>query len=247
METGDQPDREAEKAETAASADTSPEKEPSMEIHPPHRPIHTKKDFFISLLAITVGILIALSLEGVIERNHHRALVHEARTNLAVEISTNRKTMETYLQDIQTREKELSMVVSTMRELQQKKDVPTNLEMSYTFHTFDSAAWHAATTSGAVTYMGYDELQHYTDIYDGQYAFQALQTDASRNVADLASTLQLMEPRRMSLLRKDLKAWPAERFEEIEQRAERELLTTQLLEAVAKSTLEAYRKISPQP
>ena len=218
-----------------------------MEIHPPHGPIHTKKDFFISLLAITVGILIALSLESLLTWNHHRALVNEARTNLAVEISTNRKTMETYLQDIQRREKELSMVVSTMRELQQKKDVPTNLEMNYTFHTFDSAASPAATTSGAVTYMGYDELQHYTDIYDGQYAFQALQTDASRNVADLASTLQLMEPRRMSLLRKDVKTWPAERFEEIEQRAERELLTTQLLEAVAKSTLEAYGKIAPQP
>jgi hypothetical protein len=245
METGDQPDRD-QAADAAAPEDTSPEKESRMEIHPPH-PIHTKKDFFINLLVITAGILVALSLEGLITWNHHRALLREARTNLAVEISTNRKTMETYLQDIQMREKELSMVVSTMRELQQKKDVPANLEMSYTFHTFDSAAWHTANTSGAVTYMGYDELQHYTDIYDGQYAFQALQTDASRNVADLASTLQLMEPRRMGLLHKDLKAWPAERFEEIEQRAERELLSTQLLEAVAKSTLQAYGRTSPQP
>lgn len=218
-----------------------------MEIHPPHGPIHTKKDFFISLLTITVGILIALSLEGLITWNHHRALVRQARTNLAVEISTNKKTMEIYLQELHKRQKELGAVVSAMQELQQKKDVPTNLEMSYTFHTFDSAAWHAATTSGAVTYMGYDELQHYTDIYDGQYAFQALQTDALRNVADVASTLHLMEPRRLGLLRKDLKSWPMERFEEIEQRAERELLTTQLLEAVAKTTLEAYGKISPQP
>jgi hypothetical protein len=216
-----------------------------MEIHPPHGPIYTKKDFLISLLAITVGILIALSLESLITWYHHRALVREARTNLAIEIGTNRKTMETYLQDIQRRQKELSLVVSTMQELQQKKDVPMNLEMSYTFHTFDSAAWHTATTSGAVTYMSYDELQHYTDIYDGQYAFQALQTDALRNVADLASTLRLLEPQRMGLVRKDLKAWPAERFEEIEQKAGRELLTTQLLEAVAKSTLGAYGKIAP--
>jgi len=217
-----------------------------MEIHPPHGPIHTKKDFFISLLAITVGILIALSLESLITWKHHRALVREARTNLAVEVSSNRKTMETYLQDIHRRQKELSQVVTTMKELQQKKEVPMNLEMSYTFHPFDSAAWHAATTSGAVSYMGYDELQHYTDIYDGQYAFQALQTEALKNTADVTSRLQLMDPHRTGLLHKDLKTWPAERFEEIERKAREELLATQLLEALAKATLEAYGKISPK-
>ena len=246
METGDQPDHDKpEAADAAASEDTPPGKEPTMEIHPLGA-IHTKKDFFIHLLTITVGILIALSLEGLITWNHHRALVREARTNLAIEISTNRKTMETYLQDILNHEKELRMVASTMRELQQKKDVPANLDMHVTFHTFDSAAWHAANTSGAVAYMGYDELQHYTDIYDGQYAFQALQTEALRNTADLTSRLQLMAPRRTQLLRKDLKTWPAERFEEIERRAEEELLATKLLEALATTTLEAYGNISPQ-
>jgi len=249
MATGDQPDNnQAEAADAAASEDSSLlEKESPMEIHPPHGPIHTKKDFFINLLTITVGILIALSLEGLITWNHHGALVREARSNLANEINTNRRTMETYLQDIHKRQSELSLVASTMRELQQKKDVPTNLEMTYTFHTFDSAAWHTATTSGAVTYMNYEELQHYTDIYDGQYAFQALQGDALRSTADLTSRLQLMAPQRMGRLRKDLKTWPTERFEEIERRAEEELLATQLLEALAKSTLEAYGKISPQP
>jgi hypothetical protein len=218
-----------------------------MEIHAPHGPIHTKKDFFINLLTITVGILIALSLEGLITWNHHRSLVHEARTNLATEIRTNRNTMELYLQELHSRQKELAVVVSTMQELQQKRAVPTNLKMSYTFHTFDSAAWHTANTSGAVTYMGYDELQRYTDIYDGQYAFQVLQTDALNSIADLTSRLQLMEPGRMGLLHQDVNAWPAERFEEIERKASEELLATKLLEAVAKSTLEAYGKISSQP
>jgi len=244
METADQPNQE-NVADTAGSAESPAKKDPTMEIHPPHGPVHTKKDFFINLLVITVGILIALSLEGLITWKHHRALVHEARNNLALEINTNRKTMEIYLQEIHKRQKELSLVASTMRELQQKKDVPASLEMSYTFHTFDSAAWEAATTSGAVTYMTYDELQHYTDIYDGQRAFQVLQADALKNTADLTSKLQLMHPRRLGLLRKDLKAWPAERIEEIERLAEAELLATQLLEAFAKSTLEAYGRISP--
>jgi hypothetical protein len=34
-----------------------------MEIHPPHA-IHSAKDFLLQLLTITIGILIALALEG---------------------------------------------------------------------------------------------------------------------------------------------------------------------------------------
>ena len=57
-----------------------------MDIHPPH-PIHTWKDFGIQLVTITAGILIALSLEGVRESIHDRAIVREARENIRREIA----------------------------------------------------------------------------------------------------------------------------------------------------------------
>ena len=50
--------------------------EEMMEIHSPH-PIHSVKDFLLQLLTITIGILIALTLEGTLERAHHRRLIHE--------------------------------------------------------------------------------------------------------------------------------------------------------------------------
>lgn len=35
-----------------------------MEVHPPHKPIHSVKEFMVHLLAITIGLLIALGLEA---------------------------------------------------------------------------------------------------------------------------------------------------------------------------------------
>ena len=65
-----------------------------MEIHPPHGPIHSLKEFSLQLVTITAGILIALSLEGLVEWNHNRALVREARTTISREIADNRKELE---------------------------------------------------------------------------------------------------------------------------------------------------------
>jgi hypothetical protein len=61
-----------------------------VDIHPPHA-IHSWKDFGIQLVTITAGVLIALSLEGVRESIHDRALVREARENIQREIADNQR------------------------------------------------------------------------------------------------------------------------------------------------------------
>jgi hypothetical protein len=48
------------------------------DIHPPHQAAHRWRDIFIHLATITVGLFIALSLEGCVEWQHHRHLVREA-------------------------------------------------------------------------------------------------------------------------------------------------------------------------
>jgi len=61
-----------------------------MDVHPPHAPLHTWKDFWIHLGTITIGLLIAIGLEQSVEALHHlhqrRALEadlrEEARKNL---------------------------------------------------------------------------------------------------------------------------------------------------------------------
>jgi len=38
-----------------------------MDVHPPHGAIHGWRDFFVHLIVITLGLLIALGLEGIVE------------------------------------------------------------------------------------------------------------------------------------------------------------------------------------
>jgi hypothetical protein len=59
-----------------------------VEVHPPSKPIHSIKDFMVHLLAITIGLLIALGLEAAVEAVHHRSLVREARHNIAKKSTT---------------------------------------------------------------------------------------------------------------------------------------------------------------
>ena len=50
-----------------------------MEIHAPHKPILTITEALVHLAIVTVGILIALSLEGARQWHEHRNLVAETR------------------------------------------------------------------------------------------------------------------------------------------------------------------------
>jgi hypothetical protein len=56
---------------------SSAHQEPAMlDVHPPHEAAHTWKDFFIHIITIIIGLLIAIGLEQTVEALHHR---HERR------------------------------------------------------------------------------------------------------------------------------------------------------------------------
>jgi hypothetical protein len=49
-----------------------------LDVHPPHTPTHTWRDFFIHIATIVIGLLIAVALEQTVEAVHH----HHERTEL---------------------------------------------------------------------------------------------------------------------------------------------------------------------
>lgn len=66
-----------------------------LDVHPPEHGIHGIRDFFIHLLTITVGLLIALGLEATVEALHHRSERKEAEATLRQELTQNRLTLVT--------------------------------------------------------------------------------------------------------------------------------------------------------
>ncbi len=62
-----------------------------IEVHPPHENVHTWRQFFIHIAAITIGLLIAIGLEQTVVYFHHRHQLQEARRELTAELEENRR------------------------------------------------------------------------------------------------------------------------------------------------------------
>lgn len=60
-----------------------------LDVHSPHETVHTWKDFFIHIVTIVIGLLIAIGLEQGVEAIHHRREVNDARHALAEEHQEN--------------------------------------------------------------------------------------------------------------------------------------------------------------
>ena len=56
-----------------------------LDVHPPHQPTHTWRDFFIHIATICVGLLIAVGLEQTVEAIHRHGERRELLAQLATE------------------------------------------------------------------------------------------------------------------------------------------------------------------
>lgn len=209
-----------------------------MEIHPIRGPVLTWREFFVHLSIITIGILIALSLEGLVEWMHHRTLVREARENLAIEIAHNKKAIEVALPRLQKSQQQLTHIIEVMQKLESnpKTSLSGELGWSLTFDALYSTSWNTANRSGAVAYMSYDEVAKYTDLYDGQAEFTRMRDQAIQSLVELGGLMP-------TILAENKKRVPERNFEEIEQAANRGLTTERTLEAIARELQTDYAKL----
>lgn len=156
---------------------------PVIDVHPPHEPIHGWRDFFLHLTTITIGLLIALSLEGCVEWQHHRHLVHEAESSLRAEIQSNENGMADVVADVHKQQSVLKEDVVALQEMIKDPKSKTKRHMSIAFHIvgFDDVSWKTAQTTGALSYMPYTRAQEYATIYSLQSELDVAQKQAARD------------------------------------------------------------------
>jgi hypothetical protein len=85
-----------------------------LDVHLPEGRLHGFKDFLLHIFTITVGLLIALSLEGCVEWQHHRHQVHEAESGLRTEIAQNAKVVGSLQEEIKNADKLLDADLVTL-------------------------------------------------------------------------------------------------------------------------------------
>jgi hypothetical protein len=206
----------------------------AMEIHAPDKPILTRKDFLFHMLTVVLGILIALTLDGIVTWGHYRVLVREARANIATELRNNKETIQKAVPEIQARQKQLQEIISTIDAVEKSRKLSGKLGYGFASYELYSTAWKTASVSGAVTHMEYEQLKDYTDAYDLQQDFLAVQSQGFTSVGDLAAA--------MRVLNQDISKVPQERLEDIQREAIKILTIQKTLENVSAGLILAYDK-----
>ncbi len=209
-----------------------------MDIHPPHGPVNSFKDFLPHLLTVILGILIALSLEGLIEWHHHRSLAEEARSNLTAEIRENRQLLAGGLPAAPAAEQRLKATIETIEAYRKDRrdDRTSKLDWSFGLFPLSATAWSTASSTGALSYMDYSEVQGYTRAYVLQDEFLTMQQNALGKWLDLQKWLARRDSKG------SLSNLNNEELSEVEAAASAALLHTGTEETFAKDLMQQYAK-----
>lgn len=168
-----------------------------MDVHPPHGGIHGWRDFFIHLVVITLGLLIALGLEGIVEWRHNRHLLHTAEANLRAELQENQNTLAGDMRFLDAAQKQTQSDLSILQAFRGTNHISGELKFNWTWRGLTSAAWDTARNTGAVALMNYDSAERYSDIFSQQAVVgsqsQAFVRDIYRTAAPLEGGRGLKE------------------------------------------------------
>ena len=204
-----------------------------MDVHPPHSPIHSVKDFMIHLLAITIGLLIALGLESIVSWMHHRHQAGEAKEEIRQELSSNREMVSKHLASIPGEIKFLEGITVQLEAEKAGGGAEPMPDYNRYFPLFLNSAWQTANSTGTLRYMEYEEVKRYSAIY----AEQTLAGDElERNVAVRREFFQLAS--RMS--RKERLS--AEECDRGEQVVEGEKFGVEVLKELDQSLIYKYNR-----
>ena len=137
-----------------------------MDLHPPGGPVRSVKDFFVHIGVVTLGILIALGLEQIVEAHHRASLAKTAVAGFRKELAYDQS--------------QVSEVLARMPELQSKIDAaiaklsPTPSSgnsaapIAYPGISLDvvsTASWDTAIATQALNELPFDAVTRYAQAY----------------------------------------------------------------------------------
>jgi hypothetical protein len=154
-----------------------------IEVHPPEHSLHSWRDFFVHLSTITIGLLIALSMEGCVEWRHHRHLVHEAEASLQGEIKANAANIHGALDDVLTEQATLKTDVEILKRIIANPKVQNHekFPVNFRIRTFEDVSWKTAQSTGALGYMPYEQAHAYANLYSQQNEIYLVEQQAARD------------------------------------------------------------------
>jgi hypothetical protein len=133
-----------------------------LDVHAPHGPTHGWRDFLVHIVAIAIGLLLALALEKFVEYVHERRQLSEARRELAMEIADNRRVWGNNVIEAPRIQQELDTDLKLIQAVRLHAPLgDSKFDYSVRFYATLDGPWQAVRQSGSLNLMPYEELQRY--------------------------------------------------------------------------------------
>jgi len=164
-----------------------------LEVHPPHKRLRNVGEYFLHLVIITCGLLIATQIESCVEWRAHRHIAAEAREALHKEIAGNLKTLRGAAPGLKQWKAQVNDGIAVMLRIIDHPNDPAaqhgSLSVGCSGITLDNTAWKTAESTGALDYMPYEEASAYVNIYQAQERLLAAE---GLPCADAAATFGIL-------------------------------------------------------
>jgi hypothetical protein len=139
-----------------------------LDVHLPHEPTHTWRDFFIHIATIVIGLLIAVALEQTVEliqHTHQRAELHEALRDDTAKTIEDTERVEHFHTVMDKRLSDRIDQVDDALDTHHPIADPLPLE-HLDFDVPDDPAWKAARSSGLLELLSQQDIKAYTEVDD---------------------------------------------------------------------------------
>jgi hypothetical protein len=206
-----------------------------MEVHAPHEPIHTWRDFFIHIATITIGLLIALGLEAAVEALHHRHLREATRANLRAEIRGNQDTFSKDMSYLKGETRELKGDIALLQRLRghQRAQPGDELHFAWGWDGTSDTAWQTAKDTGALGLMDIETVQQYDAVYSQQDLVDKAALELTRDMTKATIPLTV-EP--------DLNALTPAQIDELIRTCAANLNQISYVQTLSESVLPSYKE-----
>jgi len=137
-----------------------------MDLHPPGGPVRSLKDFFIHIGVVTLGILIALGLEQLVESHHRAHLADVAVAGFRRELAFNEDQVRDVLARIPEKQAKVDEAIAMLSTAPAAGGAPEPITYpGISLDLVSTASWDTAIATQALTELPFDAVARYAQAY----------------------------------------------------------------------------------
>jgi len=146
-----------------------------LDVHPPHAPTHSWRDFFIHIATICIGLLIAIGLEQTVEAIHHHHQRHELELELHDETRHNLDLVQGNIAHLGGLDRWIKSAITALNAAPiangqiKRNALPPITNFDSSIWTPSRTVWAVAKANGAVALLPENEAQVYARVdFEGE-------------------------------------------------------------------------------